>query len=86
MKKLVLVFTLYIMFNCLSIPTMSFAQSEDAANVEMADTLRSEGKIYVVVLVIGIVFTGLLIYAVNTDRKLTRIEKEIQSLKSEQDS
>lgn len=62
------------------------AQDETEASIEMADTMRSDGKIYVVVLVVAIVFTGLVIYAINTDRKVSKLEKEIKSLKSSRDS
>jgi len=51
-----------------------FAQQD----VEMADTMRSNGKIYVVVAVIAVVLIGLIIYLLNLDRKLTRLEKEIK--------
>jgi CcmD family protein len=47
-------------------------------NVEMADTLRSEGKIYIVVAVIAIIFVGIVIYMISLDRKLTKLEKEIK--------
>jgi CcmD family protein len=50
--------------------------------VEMADTLRSEGKIYVVVAIMLIIFLGLISYLIFMDRKLTRLEKKI----SEKDS
>jgi hypothetical protein len=50
----------------------SFAQE-----VQMADTFRSEGKIYVVVAIILIVLAGLIIYLFSLDRKLTKIEKQI---------
>ena len=49
----------------------------DTERVEMADDLRASGKIYVVVLVVMTVFSGLMIYALLTDRKLLRLEKEI---------
>lgn len=62
------------------------AQGETDVNIEMAEKMRSEGKIYVVVLVVSILFTGLLIYAINTDRKVTKLEKEIKSIKSTRDS
>ena len=58
------------------------AQDNASSTVEMADKMRSEGKIYVVVLVVAIVFTGLTIFAIITDRKLTRLEKEVKNLKS----
>ena len=61
------------------------AQEMPASNVEMADAMRAEGKIYVVVLVVVIVFTGLILYAFNTDRKLSRVEKELESLRSEKE-
>ena len=62
------------------------AQNPEGQHIEMADTFRSDGKIYVVVLVVAIVFTGLILFAVNTDRKLSKIEREIESLKSPKDS
>ena len=61
--------------------SQEYAYSQDAAGqVEMADSMRSEGKIYIVVLVISIVFTGLLLYLINTDRKISRLEKEVDDL------
>jgi len=44
---------------------------------EMADALRQDGKIYVVVLVLVIILSGLLLYLVRLDRKVSRLEKEI---------
>jgi len=44
--------------------------------VEMADTMRSNGKIFVVVGVIAIVFTGIVIYLISIDRKVTKLEKK----------
>ena len=60
----------------------ALAQNGEESTIEMADTMRSDGKIYVVVLVVLIAFTGLMIYAISTDRKLSKLEKEIKSLKS----
>ena len=45
--------------------------------VEMADTLRSEGKIYVVVAIMLVIFVGLIGYLFLMDRKITRLEKKI---------
>jgi multisubunit Na+/H+ antiporter MnhB subunit len=42
---------------------------------QMADALRSNGKIYVVVTVLIIILAGLFLYLVNTDRKISRMEK-----------
>lgn len=60
---------------CLALMLMGYA-SAFAQDVEMADTMRSEGKIYVVIGTIAIVFIGLAIYLFSIDRRLTRIEKQ----------
>lgn len=41
----------------------------------MADTMRSNGKIYVVLAIILTIFTGLIFYIIRIDRKITEIEK-----------
>lgn len=51
-----------------------FAQSKDQP--EMADLFRSEGKIYVVIATIAIIFAGLAIYLFAIDRRLKKIEKQ----------
>ena len=43
--------------------------------VEMADTFRSNGKIFVVVAVIVTIFAGIILYLVRLDKKLTKLEK-----------
>lgn len=53
-----------------------FAQ-ETAAQPEMADVFRAEGKIYTVVAVFGIVLVGMFVYLFLTERKLSKIEKEL---------
>lgn len=47
-----------------------------ASDIEMADLLHQNGKIYVVVGVIAIIFVGLIVYLIAIDRRLTKIEKE----------
>ncbi len=42
---------------------------------EMADAMRSNGKIYVVVLVLATIFVGIIIYLVRLDRKIAKLEK-----------
>ena len=49
----------------------SFAQNQH----EMADTMRSNGKIYVVVTVCLVILIGLFLYVWRLDRKITRLEK-----------
>lgn len=50
-----------------------FAQEE----VQMADQMRADGKIWVVVAVIAIVFVGIITYLVLLDRKISKIEKSL---------
>ena len=52
----------------------AFAQQNQP--VEMADAMRSSGKIYVVIATIVIIFVGLAIYLFSIDRRLKKIEKE----------
>jgi CcmD family protein len=46
------------------------------AETEMADTMRSNGKIYVVVVVLATIFAGIFTYLVYLDRKMSRLEKD----------
>jgi hypothetical protein len=45
--------------------------------VAMADRLRADGKIWVVVAVIAAVFAGIIIYLVRLDSQLGKLEKEV---------
>ena len=67
MKK----FTITLM---LLIATLNlFAQANE---VEMADALRSNGKIYIVVICIVIILLGLLSYLFVIDKRLKMLEKK----------
>ena len=67
MKRLVFL-TLLLISNLIA--------SAQTYNIEMADTMRSEGKIYVVIGTIAIVFIGLAIFLFSIDRRLKKIEKQ----------
>ncbi|WP_175474657.1 CcmD family protein [Pedobacter rhizosphaerae] len=67
MKKLI--FSLMLMFTTLQI----FAQDN---GVEMADQMRSNGKIYVVVGCIVVILVGLLVYLFSLDKRLKKLEKD----------
>jgi CcmD family protein len=62
--------SLFVMLMLIMSPLLSRAQAE------MADTMRSNGKIYVVVVVLATIFAGIFAYLVYLDRKITRLEKE----------
>jgi hypothetical protein len=54
----------------LLLPVLSSAQSAD-----MADVMREDGKIYVVVGVIFLIFCVLFLYLIQIDLKLRKLEK-----------
>jgi CcmD family protein len=49
------------------------------AQTEMADVMRSNGKIYVVVTVLATIFAGIFAYLVFLDRRISQLEKEKKS-------
>ena len=63
----------------LSIILIFFSLISQAQTIEMADTMRSEGKIYVVIAVVLTILIGLIIYLVSIDRKLGQLEKELKN-------
>jgi hypothetical protein len=67
-KILSLVFLLSAMF--------SSAQVE-VSGPQMADTFRSDGKIYVVITVIAMIFAALVIFLIALERKVNKLEKQI---------
>ncbi|OJJ23736.1 hypothetical protein BKI52_05140 [marine bacterium AO1-C] len=83
MKKIFKKLTFVIAFISLSFVNL-YAQGGKDVKVKkpfdapMADALRESGKIYVVVVVLGIVLTGVFIYLISLDRKIKKIEQEIQ--------
>ena len=65
-KALTILFLLFASLNLL-------AQNND---IEMADQLREDGKIYIVVICIVIILVGLLIYLFSLDKRLKLLEKK----------
>ena len=59
----------------LTSPFLYVIAKAQSGNVEMADALRSNGKIYVVVAVILTIFAGIVFYLIRLDRKITKLEK-----------
>lgn len=64
------------LLSLLLLATICFAQQQASEIVEMADRLRSSGKIYVVVTVLMVIFSGIIVYLISIDRKLSRLEKQ----------
>jgi len=65
-----------ILFLALLLSAYMAAFAQQNQQVEMADVMRSSGKIYVVIAIVVIIFTGLAIYLFSIDRRLKKIEKE----------
>jgi hypothetical protein len=57
---------------------LSFFISVAQEKPEMADTLRSNGKIYTVVAVCLTILIGLFCYIFIIDRKISKLEKDIK--------
>ena len=68
-KKIVVVF-LFLAFSLL------LKAQDQTKKVEMADMMRSNGRIYVVVAVMLTILIGLVLYIVRLDRKITKLEKD----------
>jgi len=61
-----------VLFGCLLCSTVLSAQDNQP---QMADLMRSNGKIYVVVAVCLTILIGLFVYVFVIDRKISRLEK-----------
>ncbi|MES2838362.1 MAG: CcmD family protein [Bacteroidota bacterium] len=71
-KKILLVFV--VVFASLFASAQQMTSS--STSVEMADGLYQSGKIYIVVIVIAIVFSGIVLYLIRLDKKISKLEKE----------
>jgi uncharacterized membrane protein YozB (DUF420 family) len=69
---------IFLLFTCLylALPAILMAQTGDPERDYTAFDMRHNGKIYVVVSVILIILTGLIVYLMRLDRKISRLEKE----------
>ncbi len=62
----------------LFILTASSLWAQPGGGIEMADKLREDGKIWVVVGVIVLIFIGIITYLIRLDRKISRLEKQVR--------
>ena len=72
MRKIKFVFGLAA---CLLSAVAVYAQDE-SSTADMADAMRSNGRIYVVVAVVVLILIGLILYLVRLDRKISKMERE----------
>ena len=67
--------TLFMLLSLLMVTLVVKAQ-EGTAKTTIGETMRSNGRIYVVVAVMLTILIGLILYLVRLDRKISKIEKE----------
>lgn len=80
MKKILTIALLIFSLSALAQEKIPVSEADYTNNsVEMADKMRADGKIYVLVGIIAIIFVGITVYVVNTDRKISKLEKNINS-------
>jgi len=66
-----------VLFLCMMVQLSAFAQdSLGSERTQMAEGMRSNGKIYVVVSVLVIILAGLFVYLGRLDKKISRLEKK----------
>jgi len=63
---------------CFLFVSVLLKAQENTPLPEMADVMRSNGKIYVVVAVIISIFIGIIFYLVRLERKMDRLERELR--------
>ena len=80
MKKIVTIALLVFSLSALAQEKIVVTEADYANNsVERADKMRAEGKIYVLVGVIANIFAGITVYVINTDRRISKLEKNLPS-------
>jgi len=70
MNRLRSLLTLLLVLCC----TAGFAQGGPGQSA-IGETMRSNGRIYVVIAVILVILAGLILYLVRLDKKMSRLEK-----------
>lgn len=71
-KNLLSLLLLFISF-------IASAQESVESQPQMADKFREDGKIYVVVTVIGIIFISIVVFLITLERKLKKLEQQIET-------
>ncbi len=67
-RKLLLIFLFFATL-------LNVAAQQNTLGVEMAEGMRSSGKIYVVIAIILTIFAGIIFYLIRLERKLNKLEK-----------
>ena len=67
--------TFFTAWLLLAAPAVLYAQDHTPA---MADLMRSNGKIYVVVLVLATIFAGIIAFLIHLERRIKKMEQTRQ--------
>jgi hypothetical protein len=70
--------TKLLVFLFLLIGSNLTAQTNSIKNETMADLMRSNGKIYVVVAVVATILIGLIAYMIRVEKKISTLEKDLR--------
>jgi len=76
-KSKYLFLSLLFFLNSVAAAAQAVQDKSGPNTVEMADAMRAEGKIYVVVAIIIIILTGMFVYLFLLDRKMKKLENSI---------
>ena len=79
MKRLKIKNWLFLKLALFFVPLQLVAQNVNE-KVEMADQFRSDGKIYIVVVVMLTIILGMSFFAFRIDRKITNLEKRMNTM------
>lgn len=78
MKKYIFILLLFLSFAVQSQPKQPVTEADYSnTTIEMADKMRAEGKIYVVVAILTAILAGFVVYMIRIDSKVGKIEKEL---------
>lgn len=72
MQKIKNIFSLLLMM----LVTLFVQAQDETGKTGFGETMRSNGRIYVVIAVILTILIGLILYLVRLDRKISKFEKE----------
>jgi hypothetical protein len=75
MKKLLFLFLLLASLQLSAQPVNEPAKA--ASSIEMADAMRRDGKIYIVVAVVATIMAGIVVYLVRLDSRISKLEEEV---------
>jgi CcmD family protein len=70
------------LFALITLTGLSILPTIAQEKIAMADGLRAEGKIYVVVAIISVIFIGIVIYLISLDKKITKVEEQLKEKKN----